>query len=324
MSCPRRLRLLGLLLALLLATGACSDGGGGSDAKSSEGASGSAPATKPLEEPDDLIEITNRGIEPRRKMRLRVEKGQKQQLIITMAISYDLTFENQPLPSTKVPTTRITTDTTVDDVLADGTIRYSFVFAKVEAQPDGADPAVVARMRPLLDQMAGVTGTAEVTARGKVTTGAVDLSKVSDATVKAQLEQFVDQFGNLTVPFPAQAVGKGAEWSATTDAILNGITTQVRTVYRLSSMADDRYELTMAQKQTANQGPVALAGLPEGATATLRSMNIEGKGTALGFFTKLLPTATMSSSGEIHMQMSAGGDTGAVRQKLTLKIDLQG
>lgn len=322
MSRPQRLRLLGLLLALLVAMGACSDGGG-SDAKSSSGGDGAA-ATKPVDEPDDLVEITSRGSEPRHKMRLRVEKGQKQQFTTTAAISYDLTFDGQPLPSTKVPTTRITAETTVDDVLADGTIRYSFVYTKVEALPDGADPDVVAKMQPLLDQMAGVTGTAELTARGEAIKATVDSSKVSDASVKAQLDQFVDQIGNLTVPFPDQAVGKGAQWSATNEVTLNGITTQVRNVYRLSSVAEDRYELTITQRQTAKQGPVALAGLPEGAKADLQSMDIEGKGTTLGFFAKLLPTATISSTGEIKMHVTAGGDEGDVRQQLSLKIDLQG
>lgn len=325
MSRPQRLCLLGLLLALLLVVGGCSDNGG-SDAKSSseDGGRGDAAATKPLDEPDDLVEVTSRGSEPRHELRLRVEKGQKQQFTTTAAISYDLTFDGQPLPSTKVPTTRITADTTVDDVLADGTIRYSFVYTKVEALPDGADPEVVAKMQPLLDQMAGVSGTAELTARGEAIKATVDSSKVSDASVKAQLDQFVDQIGNLTVPFPDQAVGKGAEWSATNEVTLNGIATQVRNVYRLSSVAEDRYELTVTQRQTAKQGPVALAGLPEGATADLQSMNIEGKGTTLGFFTKLLPTATISSSGEIKMHVTAGGDEGDVRQKLSLKIDLQG
>ena len=322
MSRSRRLRLLGLLLALLLAVGACSDGG--SDTKSSNGDGGGGSATKPVKEPDDLVEITSRGSEPRHKMRLRVEKGQKQQFTTTAAISYELTFDGQPLPSTKVPTTRITADTTVDDVLADGTIRYSFVYTKVEALPDGADPDVVAKMQPLLDQMAGVTGTAELTARGEAIEATVDSTKVSDASVKAQLDQFVDQIGNLTVPFPDQAVGKGAEWSATNEVTLNGITTQVRNIFRLSSVADDRYELTVTQRQTAKQGPVALAGLPEGAKADLQSMDLTGRGTTLGFFTKLLPTATISSSGEIKMHVTAGGDEGDVLQKLSLKIDLQG
>ena len=315
MTARRSLPLLRFLVAslTLLALVGCNGNESGTKVSS----------TAPLAEPDGLVKISNRGTEPRHELRLRLEKGQKQTFVMTMDIGFTLTFEGSELPATEIPTTELTGDITIQDVKEDGTASYSFTYTQVRALPGDADPNVLASMEPLLKQMEGITGTAEITARGETTELTMDTSSITEPLIKAQVDQTADQIGNLTVPFPDQPVGEGATWEATNEVTLNGIESTVVNKYRLTEVTADSYSFEVKQKQSAKPGRIAIPGLPEGATADLKSMALSGSGSVEGVLSSMLGSSSLKSAGDILMHVTAEGDEGDMKQHLDLSITIK-
>src|SRR5688572_24612930 len=184
------------LLALL--GGACGDSGSGTKVDS----------RAPLAEPDDLVEITDRGTEPRHEMRFEYAAGASSPFTMTMGLAMEISLEGageQELDTT----INLEGSTTVDEVLEDGSAKIRFVYEEVDVDVEGQDAAMVEQMDATMQQIEGLSGAATVTARGAWGDVDFDTSKITDETLLAQVDQLSDQLRNLTVPFPDQAVGEG-------------------------------------------------------------------------------------------------------------------
>ena len=165
-----------------------------------------------------------------------------------------------------------------------------------------------------------MSGTAVIDTRGQTLSSEMDTSSVEDPALLSQLEQFASQIEGLTVPFPAEAVGVGAEWIATKEATLNGMTTTARTTYRLVELDEEGYSIELSQTQEGTPGPIDLPTLPAGAEAELVSSSAESTGQMVGRFDRLVPNGTLDTTGDIVMTMTMGGTSQDVDQAIEIEV----
>jgi hypothetical protein len=286
-------------------------------AASSDGEPGSGGSS------DGDVEVLDNGPEPREELRFSLEAGQEFRSRMTMDFGMDLSIDGEALPSTTLPAMEaliVTRIERVDDGVA--TFRFTYEEIGTVAAP-GVDPEVARQYESGLQQLKGMSGTGSVDERGVAGEGSIDAAGVTDPNLKAQLESFTSQISNLTVPFPAEAVGVGARWKADRRAVLNGVTTDTSTTYTLRSREGSAYTLDIVQEVTAPTGPVNLPGLPQGSTAEIVSYQMDNAGDLAGDLDTLLPRqSSISGAGDITMQMVSAGQTSELVQRLTLGITI--
>lgn len=309
-------RRLLLLIVLLVGGAAC-----GGDTKQEEAAN--ERATGAVD--DGGVDVTDAGQNPRRPLRLQLEQGQKLTTKMTMAIRIRVAINGQPTPATPVPATEVTIESSVDDVADNGDVTFSHVYSSVDAVPgEGVDPATLQAVRQTTAQMKGVRGTGVIGPTGAARSDSMDTSRITDPTLKSTLDSLSSQIQNLTVPFPAEAVGRGATWQVKRSAVLSGIHTDILVRYRLAELSKDSYRLDVEQDVTAPRGPVALPGIPQGTSVEIVDYKMRSSGSINGALDRLFPRdSTLKSSGDMTMAITGpGGQSGNMVQHIELDLGL--
>jgi hypothetical protein len=200
-------------------------------------------------------------------------------------------------------------------------IQATFAYGTVTVVDDGSvDPAVINAVKGSgIDRLSEVKGRLRMTLQGQV----LDASLEKPADFPAQLGQFVDQIEpqlqNLAVPFPAEAVGVGARWSAVTPAKISGIQLRNEYSYKLTELTGNVYKVEVTLKQTAPAQTATISGIP----ARIVSFVTTGGGSQTGKLTELLPaSSTMSASGDQVMEIDQEG-THRLNQHLTMEVSLR-
>jgi hypothetical protein len=257
---------------------------------------------------------------PRKVLLLSPSAGSTMTCVMTGRTSAEFTIDGRSAPAASAPDTRAVIAFQVDTRDADGTIHYRATIAEIAAvDSGGADPAIVSRMNATLGQLKGLKGTDTVDAHGGSRKSSFDASGIADPTLKSSLESISSQVGNLGTPFPAQAVGVGARWSATRSATINGLTMNTTTRYTLRSRVGTRYALDLVQDAVATPGPAELPNVPAGASASLVSFAIHATATLSGDLTDVAPrSGSSSASGDGVYTISKGATSSRVQEHLTI------
>ena len=324
----RSLRYVLLVVVLALVGGAC---GGGTDTDGDRAAATTTTTTAEAKAAtkaatDDGIEVVDGGKEPRRELRLALHEGDTFRSVMVMKLGIAMTLGGEAVPSTTTPPVRILMTGRIEKV-ADGEAHYRYTMDELGIVPtERVDPAVADATNKALAAMKGLSGEGVVDELGHAKDASVDTSKVTDPTMKSTLDSFTSQISNLTVPFPADAVGLGATWEARREAVLNGIKTQTTATYHLVARAGDTYELDVTQAVTAPKGPIDFPGLPPGATAEIVSYRQDNKGHVKGDLRRVVPTSTrITGGGPIEMRFTEAGrpEPQTLVQTLTLDVSLE-
>ena len=301
-------------LVLLLGVPACDSGGGG-------GGGGGASAT-----PDaNGVEVSDSGDEPRRTLRLKVNRGDKFASRLTVSTQMKISMAGQPPQGAPLPSTEFVIETVIDDVAANGDISFSYVYTDMAPiATEGIDPAAMEAMRASLNQMKGLRGTGVASATGAIRSGSVDTSAIQDPTVKGTVESVSSQLHNLSTPFPVAAVGEGATWQAKRSAVVTGVQTNTVARYRLVDLSGASYRLEVVEDVTAPPGPVSLPGVPPGATVSVVDYKMKSTGTIAGELSRLLPRdSTAKGAGDIKMKIEGNGQTNNMVQHLEIGLTLK-
>jgi hypothetical protein len=111
---------------------------------------------------------------------------------------------------------KTTIDVEVQDVAADGEIRFRCAYRKSEVVAGKTTKAeIVKQMSVALEAFAGVTGTSVVTSRGVVKDVTFEPKAGAGAEVKAAIETARLTAAQMAQPFPEEEVGAGAKWQPT-------------------------------------------------------------------------------------------------------------
>lgn len=273
----------------------------------------------------DDVTVVERGSEPRRELRLQAEAGQAFTSVMTMTLGMTMEVDGQPVPPQPLPDTRVTMEVSVDDVSDDGDISFSYRYASVEpVAGDDVDPAVVDAMRTALTQMQGITGRAVVSNRGVLVDSSIDASSVQDENMRAMVDSLSTQTEALTVPFPAEEVGRGATWRVTRQAKLMGIDTEMTLQYELVELEGETYSLAVEQEVTAAPGPADIPGVPAEAAVTIEDYLVKSTGSIDGTMVRILPArSVLEGAGDIRLRAQSGAESGTLVQHLDMRVELE-
>jgi hypothetical protein len=278
-------------------------------AKAAPAASASAHQTKLLEA----------GAEPRQVLRLHAEAGTKQTVSMTVEVAMDFQVgPTSPPQAIKLPRMQMGMDFTVKDVAANGDMQYETVITDATVAEDpGANPQLIEPMKASMAAIKGLTGTGIITDRGVTKTNEVKIPNEVDPQAKQSVDQIKEAMGDLSTPFPEEAVGPGAKWEVKRTVKAQGVTMNQTTTCQLVSVEGDRLTIKTALVQGAANQKIPNPLMPT-AKVDLSKMTITGNSEATLDLAHILPH-TMTGTGKSESLMSMG--TGAQKQNLTMKTD---
>lgn len=325
---PRRPRLRPLAALVLLAvTAACGgNGDGAEEAADDEPARSTTTAAGSSAEGAPTVRVLEQGAAPRRALRLALREGTTQAMTMRMRMTMSMQIDGQEQPAQSIPPLVMRATAKVGEV-ADDAAALTVTFDDASFDTTGLDPATAEQLNGSLAAVRGITSSARITDRGQTLEGRVDTSSVTEPNVKQVLDQLSTQFSQLSVPFPEEAVGRGARWVVTQRADLSGVRTTIENTFTLRSLEGDRYELDLAQELRGEEGPAALPGVPAGTTVTIEEYLLSGAGRVTGTLAAIVPSdSTSTIEGDLRMQVvgQGPGESSAIAQHLKMEMALSG
>lgn len=224
------------------------------------------------------VELLNPGAEPRQQLRLKPAINLTETTVITLKIERGTSVNAQSSPAIKLPGSVMTFETKVTKIDANGDIHYEFFCTNADIAGDTANfPATaIDALRSQLKKMVGVKGSFIMDNRGFDKGGKFIFPEGVDSQLKQQFQQMSKE--QLSLPLPAEAVGKGAKWRVFSASYFNGINVNNLVTYELTRLQDGVVTLNSSIEQQANPQNLTRPQLPAGATFTLKSFVGKGGG----------------------------------------------
>lgn len=261
--------------------------------------SGSAPppqsvaAAHPSPQQDGIT-LVSPGSAPLHVLRYRLTKGAK----ASSELVYDVTIksdgEGGPSPSLVVDL-----ETTVEDVLADGSamLRIAVTHATARGQP--GTPAATELARKQAVAMQGVVLGETLAPDGKPSNVHVEAGPTVGDSARAQLDGLLESLAHVSTQLPAEPVGVGATWQARRTLPPGGIRAVSETVYTVTAVTGDSFAFTSTGQMSGGSQVIERDGVKVEVTNTRG--HAEAKGSvdlvryALDVAASSVFTATMNA-----------------------------
>lgn len=317
---PSRLRhrteVLAVVAAVALAVTGC--GLFGDEEPATTSPTTDAPVTTTTV-PESSVEVLDAGQPPLAPLRLQFAEGDT----TTVAITVDLDV-SQASSGTRqeldTPAVREVVALTVDGVV-DGEAMVSLAFTEASVIRSGTDlsDAEAAEIDQDLAALVGVRGSGRISEFGELTSFRYDLPAGLDPSVRTTLERSRGELDALALPLPADPVGVGARWRATTTSRIGGFPLRQETTYELTGLEDGVVRYTAEVRQFAENQDVALEDLPEDTTARLVSSRVEGTASGTMDLASVAATAESSLAGTQVIDLAR---TGEADRRLTQQLGI--
>ncbi|HZJ67943.1 MAG TPA: hypothetical protein VFD36_30775 [Kofleriaceae bacterium] len=198
----------------------------------------SPPEPPPLP-PHDGVTLIHRGVPPFQPLRYHLARGTRttSQLICDLELKTD--GERGPIPALVVDL-----DTTVEDVLADGSARLRVTIARTTVR-DRSDSPVDSDV--VLAQAAALQGVAIVQTLapdGQLADSYVDAAGGAPESARDDLDRLSRSLQQVAMRMPAESVGVGAIWRERRTLPEGGIRATSETLYTLTSLTGSTIEYT--------------------------------------------------------------------------------
>lgn len=277
----------------------------------------------PLLDAPPLVNVLERGSEPRQELRWRVESGLEQPLTATLGIGVDAVIV---LIRSKMPLVESAYDLTMraKKVRKDGTVQVGFHVTGVEVVvPEGAEPKQTEAQKLAMQERAKVVGSYTLSPRGGISD--FKLVKASDGTQAGPglVDLLRWSLGQMTPALPSEPVGVGAKWSAHESVIQGGIlVNQLRTI-ELVKVDGNRLELSVDLRQSASPQPYT--NPMTGAKFELQGLNGTGSGTLGWDLSQLAPRTASFEANALDSAVFRNEDktrkaSVAVHNQRTIKV----
>ncbi len=237
-----------------------------------------ADATAPT-----AIEVSKLGAEPRAPLRYDLAAIEPQTLLLIMDLVLDTSTPVNAWTQ-DTPRLRLWLDMTEVARQADGQLRVVLALRHYDVVPSpSVHPLVQAAIRDHVANLDGFTATLIVNERGRIV--ASDYANAGDRPLSAQqIGQLEQQLARLTVPLPAVAVGRGAQWTVTQTLAVSGLPVEQVTQFAITDRTANSVTLDMSIR--AASLPPSTAGEIGLVRKTLTSV---GEGRAQIWFDALVP-----------------------------------
>lgn len=271
------------------------------------------------------IELLNPGAEPRQQLRLKPAINVKEAIVITLKIERGTSVNAQSSPAIKLPGAVMTFETKVTKIDANGDIHYEFFCANADIAGDTANfPATtIDAMRSALKKMVGLKGSFIMDNRSFDKGGNFIFPEGVDSQLKQQFQQISKE--QLSLPLPAEAVGKGAKWRVFSASNFTGINVNNIVTYELTGLQDGVVTLNSSIEQQANPQNLTWPQLPAGATLTLKSFVGQGGGKFIIRLDQLQPVRfimSFNSHSEIVLKNPGNPDELTFKTQMSMEMTL--
>lgn len=283
-------------------------------------ASSSAPSPN-APTADPFVELVDPGKEPRAPMRVKAPQGATQRVDLAMLMAMKMTLAGSPMPSNALPRIHMPMDVKVEELRPDGTRKVTFAVDHVRVESDPlVSPSVVSVLTTKMAALDGMHGYVVVTDRGFNRDFGMEVPPDAPPLVKQMTDSMKQSMGQMVSPFPAEAVGVGAQWRVVTTLRVNGMTMNQTTTYEMVDRKTDKISLKITLKQTADPQDVDSPNLPPGAKVHLESLDSDATGTQQIDLMQVMPaSATMKLASDSSMTI----DDGSKKQPMGMHMDMQ-
>jgi len=266
------------------------------------------------------IKVIEAGADPKIELALKPTAGTTQSALMTMTMEMQMNVAGQDVPM-KLPPMKMGMSTTVDEVRDGGDVAFTF---KVDSADVGeaADvmPAVVEAMKAAIGKVVGMGGKSVIDPHGTVKEASFSLPADAPPEMKQVVDSFQQSLNQMSIPFPAEAVGVGGKWQSTTKLEQQGMKVDQVATYEVVSIEGSVLKLKFSMQHTAPPQAMALPQMPAGVSAKLNEFSGSGMGEATIDLSKVLPTATEAKN---TMSMAMTVDQGGQKQDMALKMNLE-
>jgi hypothetical protein len=281
---------------------------------------GEAATAQSGQAPTPTVEVLAAGKAPLEPLRLAPTAGATQRS--TMTVDFAIQQSGVSSASVKPPPVRATIETSLQAVNPDGNLQVAFSYSSFDVLRGGeATASERRRIKRAFTGLAGLSGQLTLTPQGVLVDSSLNVPPNLDPSVSSLVTQLGDQLRTLSVPFPADAVGVGARWRATTQLTLNGIEAQQVYEYTLRKRTGSKLVIGVTGTQTAGRQTVELPNIASGAQLEVRKFKMSFRGENTVELTSLLPTAgQVRSNGDQTFRIQAGNDSGTLNQRLSVRL----
>jgi hypothetical protein len=265
------------------------------------------------------VKLLSAGAEPRKILRLHPKAGDKQTAQLTIKMGMEMQMGENQAPAMKLPPMVMTMETTVKDVSSDGDISYDVVISDVTVTDEpGGNPQMVEAMKTQVAAIKGLSGSGVTSSRGVSKKTEMKPPAGADGQTRQFMDQIKESFANVGAPFPEEAVGAGAKWETRAPIRSQGLTINQSSSYQLLSIEGDRVSAKVAINQSAANQKISNPAMPN-VKMDLVKMTGTSTGEATYDLTQLMP---VSGNTDMHSELLMGGMTGAQKQNMTMKMDM--
>jgi hypothetical protein len=220
---------------------------------------------------------------------------------MTMAMAMD----GQKRPPVALPPMLMKMTVNTVRLTPEGDLVYRFAVGAVDSQDDGTtDPHLKEALDHELKKLAGLSGECEVTTRGHTVHVAMNVPPEAGEQLRDLLDETARAIKEITVPLPAEPVGRGAKWTATTPFHMKMFDATRTVTYTLSQTDGDRGTIDFDVTLTAPSQAVHSPRLQD-AHMTLDSMNASGRGRTRFDLQRLVPTSEVDTKIDVAMSFEA-------------------
>lgn len=267
-----------------------------------------------------LIKLLSAGAEPRAALRYAVPAGHKGRLEIAMDMGITMDMEGMMMPEMKMPTMKTVVEMSVSDVAANGDMTFQSRIASMHMDTAGLDANMSAVANSFNNtELTGLQASGTMTNRG-LTGQKLKFSGVSNAQAKQMIDSAASTFDSLSMPFPEEAVGKGAKWETRQRTSAGGVSAMLKTTIEVVSVQGSRVTLKISTETTAPSQPIKNPALPADADATLTKLKGTGKGTMVVDLNSMSSEGESSANSSMVMNVRMQGMEQDVATTTSMKI----
>lgn len=255
------------------------------------------------------IEVIYAGSEPRRSLRYRITKGDKQQVELSMDIDLDAGGRGGPLP-----TVIVGTELVAEDVLADQSMRVRVTITSITARDVPNSTLTAESMTEHMQLLKGTSLTGTLLPDGGIRELHAEAAAKLPPALAQQLETVGKSFQQITLPLPHAAIGDGAAWRMKRTIEQNGMKLFTVTTIVATAVGEHGFSFTSSTSLGGPDQKVAMQG------HTIEMTSIGGVGTGKGTLDLTKMVMTGESTMSFHSDMTADGETDQMGMTMTTRV----
>ena len=257
-----------------------------------------------------VVTVTEQGAEPRVELRLQLEPGQTETMIMNQVQELSQSIGGQAGPDVGAIGMIIEQELT-SAAAGDGLIEISSIVTSV-AVDENTDPLIAGELQTALDDMTGITTNSIVDDRGRVLGTEIDGLDAIDPTIADTMDQLTSN-SQFAHPLPEEAVGVGAKWEVSQILQLNGLDVEQITTYEVLSIDGSVVELALASEQLVEPGDELVAN---GASATVVLWEGVSSASVTYDLTSMVPTSEAQVFANQEFEFGPGAEKTLLEQSI--------